>query len=191
MIKIPTLFQRDETQRGHPVVDRVTPGCEWVLIGEGLPTIKLDGQNVKIERGQFYKRQKPASGDYDEASYIRCLWDAPDDRYLWEAFDALPLALAQDGIYEAVGPKIQGNPSRYATHTLVRVYPPLAGLKLYEDVRRTFDGLRDYLSAHTYEGLVFHHPDGRLCKIKRRDYGLPWPPKIDVLPHLQSSDSAS
>jgi hypothetical protein len=36
MKKIPTLFQRDETRRY--VTDVVTPGCEWVLAGEGRAT---------------------------------------------------------------------------------------------------------------------------------------------------------
>ena len=39
----------------------------------------------------------------------------------------------------------------------------------------TFDGLHRWLCAHPVEGLVFHHPDGRMAKIKRRDYGLSWP----------------
>ena len=25
------------------------------------------------------------------------------------------------------------------------------------------------------EGIVWHHPDGRMAKIKRRDFGLSWP----------------
>ncbi len=33
--KIPTLFVRDLEDRAH-VTDEVTPGCEWVLAGEGV-----------------------------------------------------------------------------------------------------------------------------------------------------------
>ena len=36
----------------------------------------------------------------------------------------------------------------------------------------TFDGIRDYLRAHDMEGVVWHHPDGRMAKIKARDFGI-------------------
>jgi len=41
----------------------------------------------------------------------------------------------------------------------------------YNDVPRTFDGIRGFLETMDIEGLVFHHPDGRMAKIKKRDYG--------------------
>lgn len=44
MRKIPTLFVR-EFLPNHKILitDQVTPGCEWVLAGEGVATRKLDG----------------------------------------------------------------------------------------------------------------------------------------------------
>jgi hypothetical protein len=190
--KIPTIFVRDETVKGHPVVDQVKPECQWVLDGEGIPTLKLDGTNVKVEGGQLFKRQKPKDRDYDEASYVPCRRDDPADKWAFEAFDALvePGGLMHsdvppaDGIYELVGPKVQGNPYGYAQHELVLVVPP-ASLRISEaalgeltEPRRTFAGLWAFLKVHSqYEGLVFHHPDGRMAKIKRRDFGLPWPVK--------------
>jgi hypothetical protein len=45
----------------------------------------------------------------------------------------------------------------------------------YPDVPRDFDGLRDWLSLVNIEGLVWHHPDGRMAKIKLRDFGLKRP----------------
>ena len=42
----------------------------------------------------------------------------------------------------------------------------------YHDVPRTFDGLREWLHDRDIEGLVFHHPDGRMAKIKLRDFGM-------------------
>ena len=76
-----------------------------------------------------------------------------------------------DGIYEALGPRIQGNPERYERHALVRVVPFEPWLVL-EGVPRDFDGLRAFLAALDVEGIVFHHPDGRKAKIKKRDFGL-------------------
>lgn len=179
MQKIPTMFFRDETVKGHPVVDRVKPECQWVLDGEGLPTVKLDGTNVKIDKGVLYKRQKPKDRDYDNASYVECQRNDPSDRWAFEAFDVLVQlgpSVFDNGIYELVGPKVQGNPQKESTHKLYRVVPPSdRTMRLTKPPTRTFDGLRTFLAAWYVEGLVFHHPDGRFAKIKRRDFHLPWP----------------
>lgn len=169
MIKIPTMFYRDESLKGHPVMNKIKPECEWVLNGEGVATKKLDGTNVKIEGGKFYKRQKPASGEYDEASYIEVEPVDPTNRYIVEAFHNLLDKL--DGIYEAIGPKIQGNPENFPGHCLIRVVPPDPILNL-ANVPRDFEGLKLYLKVHDMEGIVFHHPDGRFAKIKKRDFGI-------------------
>lgn len=71
-------------------------------------------------------------------------------------------------------------PQQYASRTLIRVVPPADRLYVCMNELRstyglTFDGLREWLTSHPVEGLVFHHPDGRLAKIKRRDFGLRWP----------------
>jgi len=167
MIKIPTMFVRDESKQGHPVMDQVKPECRWVLDGEGEATRKLDGTNVKIEHGKLYKRQKPKDGVYDMASYVEADQENPSDKYLFEGFTTL----RPDGIYEAIGPKIQGNPEKFEKHTLVRVVPFDKWLFL-PDVPRTFVGLREYLLHEDMEGIVFHHSDGRMAKIKKRDFGI-------------------
>lgn len=174
MQKIPTMYPRDESKKGHPVMPGIKPECAWVEAGEGFPTQKIDGTNVKIEDGKLLKRQKPPNGQpYDEAAYVEARRDDPSDKYIFEAFDALPIHL--NGIYEAVGPKIQGNPERFTSHQLIAVSPVSTNLKCIYEVPRTFDGLRALLESTNIEGIVFHHPDGRLAKIKRRDFGLPWP----------------
>ena len=33
-----------------------------------------------------------------------------------------------------------------------------------------FDGLAVWLHAHPWEGIVWHHPDGRMAKLKKRDF---------------------
>ena len=51
---------------------------------------------------------------------------------------------------------------------------------VFEHLPRTYDGLRTFLKdaqsrfapGHPTEGIVFHHPDGRRAKIKRKDFGL-------------------
>ena len=51
MKKIPTLFER--TYENHRVVgisDKVCPGMEWVLAGEGVATVKIDAARYALER---------------------------------------------------------------------------------------------------------------------------------------------
>ena len=37
------------------------------------------------------------------------------------------------------------------------------------------EGLKEWLEVHIIEGLVWHHPGGRMVKIKRSDFGFEWP----------------
>ena len=56
MKKIPTLFER--VYDNHKIVgitDKVTPGMEWVLAGEGTATVKYDGSCCAVIDGKFYK----------------------------------------------------------------------------------------------------------------------------------------
>lgn len=186
MRKIPTMFQRDETARGHPVVSRITPGCEWVLADEGIATAKLDGANVRVtvfdERLLLCKRRKPPEGEpYTEASYVACDRSDPSDRWFFAALEAVEPVVVGPGIYEALGPHFQGNPHGFGCDRLVRVVPVDSLLVVY-DAPRAFDALRDFFAGNPesfvygpMEGLVFVHQDGRMAKIKRRDFGLPWP----------------
>ena len=116
--------------------------------------------------------------DFDEETGKRVGWlpvgDGPDDRYFREAFERGGRP-PKDGTFELVGPKVQGNPEGWAWHELVRH----GMLQPVEDPPRTFDGLRDWLAEHNHEGLVWHHPDGRMAKIKARDFGIKRKPKAE------------
>ena len=176
MRKIPSLFQRNyETDR--LVRDEVVPGCEWVLAGEGTPTRKHDGTCCMVRDGKLYRRhtlrrgKQPPEGyepatDADPKTGKQEGWvpvgDGPEDRLHREAFDGQP-----DGSYELCGPKVQGNPEGFDRHMLV----PHGSIQMYQDPR-TFKGIRDYLQQLDVEGIVWHHPDGRMAKIKARDFGF-------------------
>lgn len=191
MKKIPTLFQRNyETDR--LVRNEVTPGTEWVLKGEGVATRKYDGTCCMIRDGKLYKRYEVKPGgkppldfepanDTDPETGKQQGWvpvgDGPDDRWHLEAF-AKGYCLANcydlsdqgqliDGTYELCGPKINGNPDQFLGHFLVA-----HGMDVVEGCPRDFEGLRSYLRTHCMEGIVFHHPDGRMAKIKKRDFGF-------------------
>ena len=60
---------------------------------------------------------------------------------------------------------MQGNPDGFAAHVLVP-----HGADVLQDVPRDFEGVRAYLKDKAIEGVVWHHPDGRMVKIKRRDF---------------------
>ena len=47
------------------------------------------------------------------------------------------------------------------------------------EVERSFEGIRDYLSSHPIEGIVFWKDGEPQCKIKRTDFGFEWPVKRD------------
>jgi hypothetical protein len=42
------------------------------------------------------------------------------------------------------------------------------------EVTRTREAILEWLTRHDHEGLVFHHPDGRTAKVRRKDFGLKW-----------------
>jgi hypothetical protein len=178
--KIPTIFDRDWNGDRSRVVDVPHRDCAWVFAGEGWPTQKLDGTCCLVRDGRLYKRHEvkpgkaPPAGfevaDHDEETGKTVGWlpvgEGPEDRWhraALEKWDKL-----EDGTYELVGPKVQGNAEHHPEHELVAHKT----MSLHADVPRSFDGLREWLSGKDIEGLVFHHPDGRMAKIKLRDFGL-------------------
>lgn len=187
MKKIPALFMRNY-EGDRLVRDEVVPGSEWVIAGEGIPTRKYDGTAVMIRNGQLFKRFDAKPGrqlplgfepcqDFDPVTGHQPGWvpaDScfPGDKWLFAAISGyaeehgLP---PEDGTYEAIGPKINGNPEGKFEHTLVR-----HGSVILPDGPRNFHSIRSLLEGLAVEGIVWHHPDGRMVKIKRRDFGLPW-----------------
>lgn len=136
-----------------------------------------------VRDGVLYKRRevkpgKPTPDDFeliekDDTTGKTVGWvpvgDGPDDAIHRETFKVYDGTLP-DGTYELVGPKINGNPDHEETHQLIQ-----HGLHELADCPRDFAGLRDWLTvgpiaAAGWEGVVFWHPDGRMAKIKRRDF---------------------
>ena len=183
MEKIPTLFVRDERFK---VTDQVRPECAWVLDGEGTATEKLDGVNVRltirsgdlvrVEKRRNPSKEQKAKGIVD-GWYVDTVADAPEDRWILEAAAATDTTSWPDGEHpcEALGPKFQGNPLGLDHHVCV---PFNREAPVYADIPRDFGGLAGRLAelesrlvpGHLAEGVVFHHPDGRRAKIKRRDF---------------------
>jgi hypothetical protein len=176
MKKIPTIFKRNPENRSK-LLTEPHPDCKWVFDGEGVATRKYDGTCVKIENGQYFKRREVKQGKKVPIDFIeeqldkntgkRVGWVPVDpaskeDRWHMEAFDETLL----DGTYELIGPKVQGNPERSKTHRLVK-HSETEVL----DVPRSYTQLSEWLENKDIEGIVFHQLDGRMAKIKKRDFG--------------------
>ncbi len=218
MKKIKTLFLRDYSKKGKPVINEVNPDCQWVLDGEGHATEKFEGTACMWFAGMLWRRRfrnmtksgkrKFAAGlppeqfdmerDFQSAAPqwrpATPRWDGvtkqwpgwlpvdphnPSDRYhrygLEWALGVFGPALPE-GTYELVGRKVQGN---YYDLSDIQLWPH--GLLRFSDVvvPRSYEGLYVFLGGANIEGVVWHHPDGRMAKIKRADFGWPWPMRDD------------
>ena len=74
----------------------------------------------------------------------------------------------RDGTYEAVGKHFQGNPYKLDCDMLISHGEDII------TVDRTFEGIKQYLSEHYIEGIVFWKDNSPQCKIKRSDFGYEW-----------------
>lgn len=186
MQKIISLFQRNY-EGDRQVRNEVTPGAEWVIAGEGVPTRKWDGTCCKIEKGILYKRYDAKNGKTpppgfepaQEPDPVTGHWpgwlqvgEGSEDKWFREAYQQYdqknPLShKLDDGTYELVGPAINRNKDKWSKHILIK-----HGVDEYKDVPRTFDGLKKYFAEIDIEGIVWHHPDGRMVKIKKKDFGF-------------------
>lgn len=181
MKKMPCLFVRNFIDKHTVEITReVTPGCEWVVAGEGTASIKRDGTACACIDGKMYRRYDAKAGKQPPPGAIPCTpeadpitghwphWIAVDasDPAAKHHIDALSRASLSDGTYELVGPKVNGNPEKLTEHSFIKHGEEII------DVPRDFDGLRAFLADFAFEGVVFAHPDGRHCKIRKTDFGF-------------------
>lgn len=196
MKKIPSLFKRN-FEGNRLLYDAVTPGCEWVIDGEGVATDKWDGTACAVIDGELYARydakvdkRKAGKPLYDDGDFkvpppgaIPCQgpdritghWPhwikvegQPEYQHHKVAYEQC--GSLEDGTYELVGKHFQSNPYGMINDIFIK-----HGWEVWHDAPRDFEGLREWLRKFQNEGIVWHHPDGRMCKIKRRDFGYPWP----------------
>ncbi len=181
--KIPTIFERGE---GFKVIDRPRAECEWVFAGEGIPTEKLDGTNIRVtircgEVVRIEKRQNPSKIQKRKGIIDGWYVDADEfdktDQWIFAAVRETETGKWLDGEHpcEALGPRIQGNPLGLEHHICV---PFNLDIPRYAQLPLTYEGLANslamleslYAPGQLAEGIVFHHPDGRRAKIKRKDF---------------------
>jgi hypothetical protein len=190
MRKIPSLFVRDWNGNKALVTREVNPECQWVVDGEGAATRKRDGTACAVINGRLYRRHDCKRGSKwaknPPADWIACqepdektghwphwapVGDGPADKYHREAIvDITGQGDIYDGTWELCGPHFQTNAEHLNGDTFFR-----HGSEVLSDCPRDFDGLAAYLAEHAIEGIVWHHPDGRMAKIKATDFGIKWP----------------
>lgn len=192
MKKIPTLFKR--IYKNHMVAEtlpEVTPGLEWVLDGEGIATVKYDGACCAVIEGELYRRYDAKKGktppegaipccDPDPVTghwphWVKCDKSNPSDKWFFAAFEhpTYRLYYQRDKsyfTYEAIGLHFQGNPYRM-DHDMLLPH----GEDVIQLDDRSYDGIKAYLAKEAIEGIVFWKDGEPQCKIKRSDFGFPWP----------------
>lgn len=189
MKKIPTLFKREfENHKVVGITDEITPGCEDAFY-HGIATIKIDGSCCAIIDGEFYKRYDAKKGKKAPVGAIPCCdpdpitghhphWvkvdpDNPSDKWFVAAYLTWleDYGYIEDGTYEAVGLHFQGNPYDCKRDFLVKHG------EAEVRVKRDFEHIKEFFGYMCIEGLVFWLNNEPVCKIKRSDFGLPWPVK--------------
>ncbi len=181
MKKLSTLFKKDPNDLSI-VINEINPENDWVIKGFGIPTRKFDGTSSVIIEGELYKRFDLKKGrtlppntipcqESDKITghhphWIKCDRDDNSNKWHFVAFDELDNK--EDGTYELCGEKVQGNPENIEGHQLIK-----HGIETLFVGVLTFENIREFLRANNIEGIVFHHKDdGRMCKIRKSDFGI-------------------
>ena len=198
MKKIPLIFLFDHDV--HKMTTTPNPVAQWVFDGEGVATRKYDGTACAVittctpgtdgETTQLHRRHCVKPGKKTPEGFRMVQHDLttgksvgwvpvnannPGDKYFVEAWHPK----LKEGTYELIGPKVQGNPEKVSRHILVKHSEALQ----YQQpgLGRNYDYLKYWLSTRDIEGLVFHHPNGRMAKIRKKDFGLDRKP-VDTRP---------
>lgn len=177
MKKITTLFKKNPDNLAL-VTTEVDTNNAWALT-EWTATRKYDGTSCAIINGELYKRYDAKNGKLPPEWAIPCQEPDPitlhrphrvkcddNDKYHREAF--ANLNNKDDWTYELCWPRINGNREQLCCHLLIR-----HGVITIDDLPvRTYESIREYLEHNDIEGIVFHHEDWRMCKIRKSDYGI-------------------
>lgn len=126
-----------------------------------------------LPEGAIPCEEKPAAHSLHFPHWVE-VGEGPEDAYHREGF-ANSTGLINGKTYELVGPKLSGNPYNLEKHELWE-----HGNTVIEVPDRTYEGLKALMeSMENEEGIVFHHPDGRMAKVRRKDFSLPTFGKFD------------
>lgn len=178
MKKIPTVFVRDPDNRRY-VLPEISPGCEWVFSVRAVATRKYDGTCCMYDGYTWWARREVKPDKNPPLGFSPVETDETTGKTVgWEPIEQSPFAKFHTqaksghdfwptGTYELCGPKINGNPEELAEHTLIK---HSTATQAWVSSLETFDDIRDFLDHNNWEGIVFHHQNGSMAKIKYRDF---------------------
>ena len=193
MKKLKTLYKKNPENLGR-VIEELDPNCLWVFDECVRATRKFDGTACMIQDNVLYKRYDNKKGKAMPSTAIECqsadefsghhpYWvlcdrDNKGEKRHWEAFDK-HLTLEnnehdwEDGTYELIGVKVNRNPERVKDgHMLVKHGSVGFSEKDKDFMLENIENMKAFLEQNDIEGIVFHHPDGRMCKIRKKDFGF-------------------
>ena len=180
MKKILTIFKRD-FNNGARIMDELV-----VDLSGTHATEKLDGTNIRLTiRNHILvrveKRRNPDKiqkhKGIKEPWYIDADEYSPGDKYIWEAARNTDISKMPDGewSYEAVGPKIQGNPLNLKEHKGIYFKDDAT---IFGNVPTNYDDLHSWLLGAEsgngnncgIEGIVWWKNNKPIGKIKLKDF---------------------
>lgn len=186
MRKIRTIFDRNwETNRKVNAKLAVDFNFE-----EAIATEKLDGMNIRltVRNGDIVrveKRRNPSKSqklnNILEPWYVDASAFESQDKWIFDAIRHTNFKETIDGEWsaEAIGKNIQGNPLKLDNNQVFIFSLPVWRSKIIlQDVPSAFEDLKEFLrfgksrigNDAAIEGIVWHHPDGNMVKIKRKDF---------------------
>lgn len=194
MIKLSTLFDIEYTGQISHLKQSVRQCNEWVFTDKAntKPMRKLDGSACAIIDGILYARYDAKPGKLAPDNAIPCQDADPitghhphwvpvtesNQSHKWHiaALGGIKLSdihnFYEDGTYELVGEKINSNRENLTGHHLVKHDSLLLEDFPDYDINTGYDVIKEYLTTHNIEGIVFHHTDGSMCKIRKSDYNI-------------------
>jgi len=195
MRKMTTLFKTSHEGQTTSITRNIREENLWVFTdGDSVkPMIKLDGTACAVIDGRLFKRYDAKNGKPAPVGAIPCQnaadpvtghfphWVAVDpasnaDKWHIDALNGLSpddvSSVYENGTYELIGEKIGGNPEGIAGHALIDHSNLFVDDLPDFNIDTGFDIIRNYLHIADIEGIVFHHDDGRKCKIRKTDFGF-------------------
>lgn len=188
MHKIKTLFERNWEGDGTITKEYAEDfDIGDILSVNSVATEKLDGTNVRatIRNGICVRLEKRRNPDkiqkhkgIIEPWYVDGSEFDSQDKWIYAALKNTDLSQLPDGEWsgEALGPNIQGNPLNLETNRIV--FFTLGQAPVFENVPFSFEELKEWLPVQKskygvdcgIEGIVWHCPNGKMYKIKTKDF---------------------